>query len=105
MHQLEWFMVLEFGLVSGKRDMELALKKGIEDGDIDENLYYQYVRSDDELIPYRTMYKREMQNFEAHDHNMIPLSEWEFQKELAKRALERAVQWSQRAKKEEDVNE
>ncbi len=105
--------------MSGKGDIELALKKVIEDGD-DENLYYQYekfyyqhVKNEDELIPYRTMHKREMKNFEAHNKNMIPLFkesnivpssiiEWEHQKKLAKNSLERAIQWSRRAKKEEE---
>ena len=110
LHRLEWFTVLEFGSVSGKEDMEFALRKGIEDGDIDGDLYYLYVKKQDKLISYRTMHKREMKNFEAHNHNMIPLfkvaiPEWEYQKILAKRALERAIQWSRRAKKEEEEHD
>ncbi len=107
LHQLEWFTALEFGLVSGKQDMELALKKGIEDGDVDGDLYYLYVKKQDKLIPYRTMHKREMQNFEAHNHNMIPLFkvnvvEWEYQKELARNAYGRAILWGRKAKKEDE---
>lgn len=55
------------------------------------------------------MHKREMKNFEAHNKNMIPLFkvasiEWEYQKKLAKRALERSILWGRKAKKEECVD-
>lgn len=68
----------------------------IDDFD-DENLYYEYVKQRDPLIPYRKMYEREEEKLEIHSFEMASLEsgvEWGWRKELARRAHERSIKWS-----------
>jgi len=91
--------------VPGKDYINDALATAFEDGDIDENLYYEYVKRNDNFVPYRKMYEREEAKLETHSLAMLSLeedallhdvrsTEWEWRKELARRAHERSIKWS-----------
>jgi len=87
------FMELVSGSVSGK-----SMDHTKNDFD-EEDLYYEYVKRRDGFIPYRKMYEREEERLEIHSFEMASLEagiEWEWRKELARRAHERSIKWSRR---------
>ena len=62
-----------------------------------DDLYYKMVKAEDVLIPYRVMHEREEKRLEIHSVAMVSLEEgskeWEWRKELARRAHERSIVW------------
>ena len=63
----------------------------------EDDLYYKFVRSKDELVPYDKMAYRESLRVDNHTANMLEhevgSAEREFHKELTKRSLDRLTKW------------